>query len=282
MMNLNETELLKSLKIDCSKCFGFCCVALYFSKSDGFPVDKKAGTPCSHLKSDFKCKIHQDLRKNGLKGCTAYDCFGAGQKVAQVTYGGNDWCQSPQLSSQMYDVFLMMRQLHEMLWYLSDALNQIPMNSIKDDLKLMIKETEQLTNLDAEGILQIDIERHRMKVNVLLRQVNELVNKSVKTNKKINSKNKKSLKSRCQFISANLTKTDLIGANFAGALLIAANLRNTDLTGANLIGADLRDADIRGANLSKSLFLTQSQVNVAKGDSHTKLPQALDRPSYWD
>jgi len=281
-MSLNRAELLKSLKIDCSKCFGFCCVALYFSKSDGFPFDKKTGTPCSHLKSDFKCKIHQDLRKNGLKGCTAYDCFGAGQKVAQVTYGGNDWRQSPQFSSQMYDVFLMMRQLHEMFWYLSDALNQIATDSIKDELRLMIKETEQLTNLDAETILQIDIDRHRMKVNGLLRQANELVKKSVESNKQINSKNKKSLMSGCQFLGANLTKTNLIGANFAGALLIAANLRNTDLTGANLIGADLRDADIRGANLSKSLFLTQSQVNVARGDSHTKLPNTLDRPSYWD
>lgn len=281
-MSSNEVELFKSLKIDCSKCFGFCCVALYFSKSDGFPVDKKAGTPCSHLKSDFKCKIHQDLGKNGLKGCTAYDCFGAGQKVAQVTYGGKDWRQSPKLSSQMYGVFLIMRQLHEMLWYLSDALNQVATDSIKDELRLMIKETEQLTNLDAETILQIDVDRHRMKVNGLLRQANELVKKSVESNKQINSKNQKSLMSGRQFLGANLTKTNLIGANFAGALLIAANLRNTDLIGANLIGADLRDADIRGANLSKSLFLTQSQVNVAKGDSHTKLPDALDRPSYWD
>ena len=281
-MSSNEVELFKSLKIDCSKCFGFCCVALYFSKSDGFPVDKKAGTPCSHLKSDFKCKIHQDLRKNGLKGCTAYDCFGAGQKVAQVTYGGKDWHQSPKLSSQMYDVFLIMRQLHEMLWYLSDALNQVATDSIKGELRLMIKETEQLTNLDAETIVQIDVDRHRMKVNGLLRQANELVKKSVESNKQINFKNQNSLMSGRQFLGANLTKTNLIGANFAGALLIAANLRNKDLTGANLIGADLRDADIRGANLSKSLFLTQSQVNVAKGDSHTKLPDDLDRPSYWD
>lgn len=131
---------------------------MYFFKSDGFSVHKKAGTACSHLKSDFKCKIHQDLRKNGLKGCTTYDCFGAGQKVVQVTYGRNDWRQLPQHSSQMYDVFLMMRQLHEILWYLSDALNQIATDSIKDELRLMIKETEQLTNLDAETILQIDVD----------------------------------------------------------------------------------------------------------------------------
>lgn len=54
-----------------------------------------------------------------------------------------------------------------------------------------------------------------------------------------------------------MTKTNLIGVNFAGALLIAANLKNTDLSGANFIGADLRDTDLRGADLEYSIFLIQ-------------------------
>ncbi len=33
-------ELYEDLIIDCEKCFGFCCIALYFSASEGFPVDK--------------------------------------------------------------------------------------------------------------------------------------------------------------------------------------------------------------------------------------------------
>jgi hypothetical protein len=33
-------ELYDGLKIDCEKCFGFCCIALYFSASEGFPADK--------------------------------------------------------------------------------------------------------------------------------------------------------------------------------------------------------------------------------------------------
>ena len=54
-----------------------------------------------------------------------------------------------------------------------------------------------------------------------------------------------------------------------------------DLSGADLIGADLRDADISGANLRNSIFLTQAQINTAKGDSHTKLPKMITRPTYW-
>ena len=87
-------DKFKDLKIDCKNCFGLCCVALYFSKFEGFPSDKVAGKPCSHLSDDFSCKIHESLSDKGLKGCTAYDCFGAGQKVAQVTYKGIDWKQS--------------------------------------------------------------------------------------------------------------------------------------------------------------------------------------------
>jgi uncharacterized protein YjbI with pentapeptide repeats len=85
---INDSSVFKDLKIDCGNCFGFCCVALYFSKVDGFPKDKSSGEPCVNLNSDFTCKVHKDLRKKGLKGCTSYDCFGAGQKVAKITYNG--------------------------------------------------------------------------------------------------------------------------------------------------------------------------------------------------
>lgn len=81
-------DLASNLKIDCEKCFGFCCSALYFAKAEGFPEDKVAGKPCMNLKEDFKCKIHESLSKKGLKGCTTYECFGAGQKIAQDTYKG--------------------------------------------------------------------------------------------------------------------------------------------------------------------------------------------------
>ena len=54
-----------------------------------------------------------------------------------------------------------------------------------------------------------------------------------------------------------------------------------DLSGADLIGADFRDADLRGTNLTESIFLTQAQINVAKGDASTKLPPSLTHPTHW-
>jgi uncharacterized protein YjbI with pentapeptide repeats len=73
----------------------------------------------------------------------------------------------------------------------------------------------------------------------------------------------------------------LAKANLRGAYLIGADLRGADLRQADLIGADLRDADLRGADLTGALFLTQSQVNAARGDQTTRLPVAVTRPSHW-
>lgn len=279
---IDNNEILKALKIDCEKCFGFCCVALYFSKIDGFPNDKKAGTPCVNLQSGFTCSEHKNLRKKGLKGCTAYDCFGAGQKVAQLTFKGKDWREFKDLQNQMFEVFVIMRQLHEMLWYLGDALTFVSNKNIKDQLNSRIQEIEQLTKLDANSIMNIDIEKYRTKVNSILRIANEIVKDKIAQYKINNSKDKKNLKLGYDFIGTNLTDANLIGANFAGALLIASNMKNTDLKGANLIGADLRDADIRGANLEDAIFLTQYQINTARGNCKTKLPKSLERPPYWE
>lgn len=279
---IDNNQILKTLKIDCEKCFGLCCVALYFSKTDGFPNDKKAGTPCVNLQSSFTCSEHKNLRKKGLKGCTGYDCFGAGQKVAQLTFEGKDWKEFKDLQNQMFEVFVIMRQLHEMLWYLGDALTFVSNKNIKDQLNSRIQEIEQLTKLDANSIMNIDIEKYRIKVNSILRMTNEIVKDKISQYKINNSKNKKNLKLGYDFIGANLTDTNLTGANFAGALLIASNMKNTDLKGANLIGADLRDADIRGANLEDAIFLTQYQINTAIGNCKTKLPKSLERPPHWE
>ncbi|MBU3184043.1 pentapeptide repeat-containing protein [Clostridium estertheticum] len=272
---------IDNLRVDCKNCFGLCCVALYFSASEGFPIDKDAGRPCINLQSDFNCSVHKDLRDKGLKGCTAYDCFGAGQKVAQVTYSGRDWRLVPESAKQMFEVFLIMRQLHEMLWYLTEASTLQVAHSEKEKLNSIINETIRLTHLSPDSLIELDVESHRDNVNVLLLKTSELVRAKVCRGQKNPSKHQKTKARGADLIAADLRKTNLRGANLRGACLIAANLREVDLSGADLIGADLRDTDIRGANLTDSIFLTQSQINTAKGDSDTKLPILLTRPTYW-
>jgi uncharacterized protein YjbI with pentapeptide repeats len=70
-------------------------------------------------------------------------------------------------------------------------------------------------------------------------------------------------------------------ADLRGALLIRADLRDQGLGRADLLGADLRDADLRGADLRDVLFLSQPQLNAARGDGRTVVPDALQRPAHW-
>lgn len=270
-----------NLRADCENCFGLCCVALYFSASEGFPINKDAGEPCLNLKLDYRCCVHENLLERGLKGCIAFDCFGAGQKVAQVSYGGHDWRRAPECSNQMFEVFLIMRQLHELLWYLTEALMLQPARPIHAALNSMLDQTERLTYLSPDSLKELDVVAHRADVNSLLLKTSELVRSEARRGQKTYSRSKKTLGRGADLMGADLTRVDLRGANLRGAYLIATDLKGNDLNGTDFIGADFRDADLRGADLSKSIFLTQAQLNVAKGDISTKLPASLTRPRHW-
>ena len=82
------------------------------------------------------------------------------------------------------------------------------------------------------------------------------------------------------FDGANATLMCMSFANFTNA-----SFRGTELSGANLAGAKMDGADLTGAKTSITSFLgtdltkvkglTQAQLNVACGDTSTKLPPGL-------
>ncbi|MFE1962368.1 pentapeptide repeat-containing protein [Streptomyces sp. NPDC059479] len=262
-----------ALRADCGNCFGLCCVALTLSASADFPVDKDAGEPCQHLRTDFRCGIHQRLREQGYRGCTVYDCFGAGQKVSRITFGGQDWRRAPGSAERMFAVLPVMRQLHELLWYLGEALTLEPARPLYGELRDALDTTERLTLTDADALLELDMAARRAAVNPLLLRTSELVRAQVSGRKK----NRRG----ADLLGTKLKGADLRGADLRGACLIAADLRDADLRLADLIGADLRDTDLRGADLTGAVFLVQTQVNAARGDAATALPTALTRPAHW-
>ncbi|MGW7158004.1 pentapeptide repeat-containing protein [Paenibacillus taichungensis] len=269
------------LNADCEQCFGLCCVALPYGKSSDFAFDKSSGTPCSNLRTDNRCGIHTQLRQKGFKGCTVYDCFGAGQKLSQITYAGKDWRNHPESAAEMFDCLPVMKQLHEMMSYINEMLQLPETSSIHAALKDVYEETERLTDLEPSAILRLDIPAHRAVVNELLVLASEMVRAKVPTSDKGPSKSKSKKRIGRDFLGANLKGADLRGASFRGALMIAADLRNADMRKTDLIGADLRDANLGGADLRGSIFLTQSQLNSAKGSADTKLPDHLNIPSHW-
>ncbi|MEU6221586.1 pentapeptide repeat-containing protein [Streptomyces sp. NPDC047022] len=261
------------LQADCADCFGLCCTALPFARSADFAADKPAGQPCSNLRQDFRCGIHARLRDKGYPGCTVFDCFGAGQKVSQVTFGGTDWRQAPETARSMFEVFPVMRQLHELLWYVSEALGLAAARPVHKELRRALARIDGLTRGSAESIAELDMNALRGEVNTLLLRAGELARAQVPGRKKNHR--------GADLIGAKLSGADLRGASLRGALLIAADLSGADLRDADLIGADLRDTDLSGADLTGALFLTQAQLNAARGDAATKLPSALGHPAHW-
>ncbi|MGW0736481.1 pentapeptide repeat-containing protein [Streptomyces sp. NPDC002851] len=261
------------LRADCGSCFGLCCVALPFAASADFAVDKAAGTPCGNLQDDFRCGIHARLRERGYPGCTVFDCFGAGQKVSQVTFGGRDWRREPGTARQMFAVFPVMRQLHELLWYVSEALELPGSGPVRGALREALDRTDRLTRAAADELAAADVPALRDEINALLLRSSELARADVPGRKRNHR--------GADLIGARLKGANLRGASLRGALLIAADLRGADLRRADVIGADLRDAQLAGADLTGALFLTQAQLNAARGDAATRLPESLSRPGHW-
>ncbi|WP_406138879.1 pentapeptide repeat-containing protein [Streptomyces sp. NBC_01089] len=316
---------LPRLQGDCANCFGLCCVALPFTASADFAVSKSAGQPCGNLRPDFRCGIHTRLRDKGFQGCTVYDCFGAGQQVSQVTFGGRDWRPAPETAQRMFAVFPVVRQLHELLQYLSEALTLTPAAPVHPGLRRLLGATEALTRLGPDELAALDVEAHRQKVNELLLRAGDLVRATAydqpgaprptpdgrtangrtedgqaedrrtpdgrarngrpkrdrqQQNRQQRGRSKKDHRG-ADLMGARLRGADLRGATLRGACLIAADLTGADLRLADLIGADLRDADLTGADLTGCFFLTQPQLNAAKGDATTTLPPSLVRPVHW-
>jgi Pentapeptide repeats (8 copies) len=266
------TSTRTNLRADCSSCFGLCCVALPFQASADFAIDKPAGAPCPNLLADFRCGIHQTLRSQGFSGCTVFDCFGAGQHISQGTFKGRDWRTDPELAGAMFEAFPVMRQLHELLWYLTEAVTLPAARPLHQDLRRLLRETERLTDGTADDLLALDVAAHREAVNVWLLRASELVRAPVKRRRNHRG---------ADLMGAKLAGADLRGANLRGAWLIAADLTGADLRLADCIGADLRDARLAGADLTGAIFLTQPQVNAALGDARTRLPAGLERPAHW-
>ena len=171
----NEDNYRERLSGDCERCFGLCCIALPFAKSADFAMDKSSGSPCKNLREDYRCGIHTTLRDQGFRGCTVYDCHGAGQHLSQTTYAGRDPLSHPEQAAEMYELLPVMLQLHEMLLFLEEALRQPAAAELESELRELLAATQALTLLSPAEVLVLDIPAHRATVGPVLLRVSELV-----------------------------------------------------------------------------------------------------------
>ncbi len=241
------------------------------TRSADFAIDKPAGEPCPNLRDDSRCGIHAELRPRGFPGCTVYDCFGAGQQVVQVTFGGATWRSGPAVREEMLAAFAVLRPLHELLWHLDAARGIAAAASLLPALDEQAARAARIVGAPAAELADVDVAALRADADVLLREASRLARAGTPA---------RDLRG-ADLIGKKLRGADLTGADLRSAYLIGADLRGATLDRADVIGADFRAADLRGADLSAALFLTQPQAAAAVGDAATRLPAGLDRPPHW-
>ncbi|MBT1596163.1 MULTISPECIES: pentapeptide repeat-containing protein [Curtobacterium] len=268
-----------ALRADCGNCFALCCTAFGFQRSADFPIDKPAGTPCGNLADDFSCTIHQTLRPRGFRGCTVFDCSGAGQYVSQTLYDGVSWRDHPDSRAEMFRVFPIVRLLHEMLWHLAEAQDRAVTPDSAEDAGLLTREIRRVLVAGRPTLLALDVEPLHERVRDVLVEVSGEVRARYRAGQ--DDSRAGLLRPGADLAGRDLRGRPMAGADLRGATAIGADLRGVDLSGVDLLGVDLRDARLDGADLSTALFLTQAQVNAAGGDTATMLPDGIDRPSHW-
>jgi len=271
----------EDLGADCANCFGLCCVALAFTKSADFPFDKDAGEPCTNLDSVDGCRIHPHLRDRGFKGCTVFDCFGAGQKVSRQTFAGRSWRDDDSTRTAMFATFPVVRRLHELLWYLDEAIDLVTNTSTVDPSpwSAVFDRVRTLSDGTPSALTELDVDAEYDAARALLVRASDIARRDVPTARQ--SRSQPALEPGADLLGARLGGRDLSGLTLRGSIAIAADLRGARLHRCDLLGVDLRDADLSGADLSGAIYLTQMQVNSARGDAATVVPEGFERPSHW-
>jgi hypothetical protein len=223
---------IPELTPDCARCVGLCCVALAFPRSHAFAFDKQAGERCRHLEPSHACSIHDRLAEVGMRGCVAYECFGAGQYVVQVLHD--------------HAAFPLVVRLHEMLELLDQASRLVPGDGGPAQLRGRVAEARAHAHDTDLDWLTIEVGDELRRVSLAVRGPGAPTYAGA------------------DLAGRDLRDVDLRRADLRGALLIGADLRGADLDRADLLGADLRDADLRGADLSGSIFTTRPQLGSAR------------------
>ncbi|GAA0276619.1 pentapeptide repeat-containing protein [Cryptosporangium japonicum] len=269
-----------ALRPDCANCAALCCVALPFARSADFAVDKPGGRPCANLTSDDRCGIHARLRTSGYTGCTVFDCLGAGQHVTQHTFGGSSWRDSPDLAVRMFETFPVVRRLHELRWYVEEALGLPAAAELHAELTGAAERLRVLADGSPDELRACDTDALRAELTPLLRAASTLARSAAlrfaaldatalrpsapvpaprqgtaPTGRRRGKEKRRAGAGRrnggggAERGPVEWAGADRIGARLGGATLRAANLRGTYLIAADLRDADLRDADLTGADL---------------------------------
>lgn len=178
----------------------------------------------------------------------------------------------------MFSAFKILKQLHEMLWYLLEAQERTYDPDIEDEIRELADFLVSLTRGDVDELLSVDMDDVHASVRAVLMTVSAHVRVSYFAD---GGRVHPRIAPGADLAGTDLRAYRLCGADLRGAVLIGADLRGCDLAGVDLLGADLRDTRVEDADLSRALYLTQPQLSAARGNGRTRVPAAVSVPEGW-
>ena len=171
---MSDDDRRESLRADCAGCAGLCCVAPAFEVSADFPMNKPPGMACVNLTSEYRCRIHHRLLPDGFKGCVAFDCFGAGQRTTRA-FDGRTWRTDPAVAGSMFQVFGVLRLVHEILWYLEEAHDRLPDGMLRAEVSGLRQRTRDAAEAPPEVVMSLDVTTLQRQAGVLLERVSRVL-----------------------------------------------------------------------------------------------------------
>jgi hypothetical protein len=123
--------------------------------------------PRPDLAADCRCAVHDELVPRGLGGCAAYDCHGAGPRATRL------FAIRPLTRRQRHEVFLVLAEIHEILWVLTGAADLCA--PLRPALEAAAAALEALAAAPARTLLAADLQPHRDITHRLLAEVRAVV-----------------------------------------------------------------------------------------------------------
>ena len=256
------------LRADCSRCFALCCVAPSFARSADFGFDKAAGEPCRNLADDFRCSVHDRLRDLGLPGCTIYDCFGAGQQLSQVTFAGRDWRTHPRTAPQMFARSPAMRQCTRCSGTSPRRRPLAPSLAARP----AAARTTRRWRLTALGA--------RRPGGAGRRRATARGRRPAAPGQRAGPRRRPGTAGAPTWPGPGSAVRTCAARPAGRPARRRRPPRRRPVAGRPDRGRPA-GADLGGADLSSALFLTQLQVNAARGDAATRIPESLARRAHW-
>ena len=185
------------------------------------------------------------------------------------------------------------------MWYLEEAAILRPASALRPRIHAALTGLEKLADGSRQDLTEDGIHDRITAANDLLKETIRLTLDYAASQKLPSKKGGISRSARSHSASSHKTPgtngagplrflgyhfqgADLSAMDFSSSFLIAADLRGCRLFGTCFLGTDLRDADLKGADLRDAFFLTQMQINAAKGSRDTRLPSWLKMPDHWE